>query len=369
MTNYTPPRSICPVSVIIPMYNAEKYIADCLKSLLAQTLQNLEVIVVDDCSTDSSYAIVESYIPKFGGRLKLLHRKKNWDSCAIPRNQGFALSRGEYIFFMDADDLFAKATALEELYALAKNFSADVVYCEKYFGANHDLKKILLTSYQRGSFVDEPTFETENLAERVQGILHGRFMGASWLHLVARDFLVENKLDFPPMKGHEDTIHTWMLILYAKKFLRVPNAVYVYRQYEDSLSKKDIGAVRKIVSHVNSTIQGVHSLKKVMDEIEFFRQNPVYFYELADYFIQVNFAAVLEKSTQLQPFELYEIIKQGLDDEVGDPNEMISLLCTVLNTQQRISAVNQQRFNQFAAQAQKRITELEAQLKINKEDF
>ena len=256
-----------------------------------------------------------------------------------------------------------KATALEELYTLAKNFAADVVHCEKYFGANHDLKEIQLTSYQRGSFVDEPTFETEDLAERVQGILHGRFMGVSWLNFIARDFLVENKLDFPPVKRHEDTIHTWMLILCSKKFLRVPNAVYVYRQYKDSFSKKDIGAARKIVSHINSTVQGVQALKKVMNDIEFFRQNPVYFYELANYFIQVNFAAVLEKSTQLQPFELYEIIKQGLDDEVGDPNEMISLLCTVLNTQQRISAVNQQRFNQFAAQAQKRITELEAQFK------
>ena len=188
-------------------------------------------------------------------------------------------------------------------------------------------------------------------------------MGAPWLHLVARDFLVENKLDFPPMKGHEDTIHTWMLVLCAKKFLRVPNAVYVYRQHEDSFTKKDMGAARKIVSYIDLIVQGVHSLKKIMDEIEFFRQNPVYFYELADYFIQVNFASVLEKSIQLQPFEVYEIIKQGLDDEVGDPNEMISLLCTALNTQQRISAANQQRFNQFAAQAQKRITELEAQFK------
>ena len=98
-----------------------------------------------------------------------------------------------------------------------------------------------------------------------------------------------------------------------------------------------------------------------MNETKFFRQNPVYFYELADYFIQVNFAAVLKKSMQLQPFEVYETIKHGFDDEIDDPTEMISLLCTALNMQQRISAVNQQKFNQFAAQAQKRITELEAQ--------
>ena len=90
------------VSIIIPMFNADKYIAECLNSLLAQTLQNLEVIVVDDCSTDSSHALVESYIPKFGGRLKLSRMKKNSGSSALPHNKGFALSRGEYIFSMDA---------------------------------------------------------------------------------------------------------------------------------------------------------------------------------------------------------------------------------------------------------------------------
>ena len=65
-------KNFCPaVSVVIPLYNAEKFIGDCLDSLLAQTFQNFEVIVADDCSTDLSYAIVQSYAEKFGGRLIL----------------------------------------------------------------------------------------------------------------------------------------------------------------------------------------------------------------------------------------------------------------------------------------------------------
>jgi len=73
----TPPQFTYPaVSVVIPMYNAEEYVGECLNSLLAQTFQNFEVIVVDDCSTDSSPAIVESYTEKFGGRLKLTKTKK-----------------------------------------------------------------------------------------------------------------------------------------------------------------------------------------------------------------------------------------------------------------------------------------------------
>ena len=71
-------RLLPAVSVIIPMYNAEKYIGECLDSILAQTFQNFEVIIVDDCSTDSSYSIVESYAEKFGGRLLF------WDCPIVP---------------------------------------------------------------------------------------------------------------------------------------------------------------------------------------------------------------------------------------------------------------------------------------------
>ena len=93
------------ISVIIPVYNAEKYLGVCLESLLIQTLQDFEVIIVDDCSTDASPAIAESYLEKFGGRLKIIYLEKNTGSGAVPRNEGLRFSRGEYVFFMDADDL------------------------------------------------------------------------------------------------------------------------------------------------------------------------------------------------------------------------------------------------------------------------
>ncbi len=120
------------VSVIIPMYNAERYVAECLDSLLAQTFTDFEVIVVDDCSTDSSVAVVESYLERFGGRLKLMRTIKNTGSGTEPRNFGLAYSRGEYVYFMDNDDAVTPS-ALEELYTHAKNFDADVVQCEKYY--------------------------------------------------------------------------------------------------------------------------------------------------------------------------------------------------------------------------------------------
>ena len=126
----------CPtISVIIPIYNAEKYIAECLDSLLVQTFQDFEVIVVDDYSTDNSFKIVESYVEKFNGRLLLTKTEKNSDSEAIPRNKGILLSRGEYVQFVNADDMIS-TTALEELYALSKEYSADLVYVEKHYSGS-----------------------------------------------------------------------------------------------------------------------------------------------------------------------------------------------------------------------------------------
>ena len=105
------------VSVIIPMYNTEKYITECLNSLLNQTLENFEVIVVDDCSTDNSFAIAEKFIPAFESKNKTLVTVKfiqNSGCPGIPRNFAINTSKGKYIYFLDSDDFLDK-NVLEEL--------------------------------------------------------------------------------------------------------------------------------------------------------------------------------------------------------------------------------------------------------------
>ena len=115
------------ISVIISLYNYEKYIGECLESLLGQTFQSFEIIVVDDCSTDNSIAIIKSYFSKFNGRLRLTKTKVNTGGGGEPRNLGFRFSIGKYVFFMDADDALVK-TGLEEMYTLAEKYDADVVW-------------------------------------------------------------------------------------------------------------------------------------------------------------------------------------------------------------------------------------------------
>ena len=359
----TPPRSTFPaVSVIIPLYNTEKYIGACLESILNQTFQNFEVIIVDDCSTDNSVAIVESYREKFGGRLTLSHMEKNSGSGVIPRNKGLNLSRGEYIFNMDNDDMLTK-TALEELYMLAKNFDADVVYCEKRFEVNSDGTNLRVNYNQNGNsnFIDKPTFESENLAERVQKVSHEAYGRASWTKLVRRNLLIENELFFPQCAIADDTIWSLGLAFYAKKFLRVPNIVYIYRMVEDSLSHKKRTPEQTINFWFDPLLLGLKTLDKWLGKLEFFRQNPPYQYFVLEFFFRAHFYGSFQAALQLPPFAVYETIKQAFGQRCGDNDVLISMLSASLNTLQKIHMVNVQKFNQFAAQAQQRIAQLESE--------
>ena len=157
------------VSVVIPMYNAEKYLAVCLESLLIQTFTDFEVIVVDDCSTDNSCAVAESYLEKFGGRLKILTLEENTGTPGLPRNVGLEFSQGEYICFVDADDLLVD-DALKTFYQFAEDYRADVVYTEAGYICNEEPipKFIVEDSWDEKLTVKEPTLESENFAIRMQ---------------------------------------------------------------------------------------------------------------------------------------------------------------------------------------------------------
>ena len=148
------------VSVIIPMYNAEKYLSVCLESLLIQTFQDFEVIIVDDCSTDNSLAIAESFLERFGGRLKIISLEENTGSGAVPRNVGFEHASGKYIFFMDNDDLLIDI-ALETLYNYAEKNLATIVCMSKYFSCDEEIvpKNLTEETWSSDFIPDEAFFE------------------------------------------------------------------------------------------------------------------------------------------------------------------------------------------------------------------
>ena len=297
------------VSVIIPMYNAEKYLAVCLESLLIQTFTDFEVIVVDDCSTDSSLAVAESYLEKFGGRLKILTLEENTGSGAVPRNVGLEFSQGKYIFFPDSDDLLID-NALETLYNFAEEYRADVVYLEKGFQCDAELVPQNLTEvfWNPPKFTaQEPILETENISERTEKFLKLAFGSPPWEKFLQRDFLIDNDIKFPHMKISEDIIWTFKVVCTAKRILRLPQALYIWRSNETSMTHRARSPEEELIFWMNPLITGLDCLQKFMAELEFFKLNPAYRFAILRFFATIQFDFMAEAIKALESQEVYEI--------------------------------------------------------------
>lgn len=348
------------ISVIIPMYNVEKYIGECLDSLLAQTFKKFEVIVVDDCSTDNSAAVVESYAKKFGGRLQLKHTKKNSGSGTYPRNLGLAYSRGEYVYFMDNDDTITQ-TAFKELYTHAKKFDADVVHCEKYymvpenFRNNGDFRQYLKPyNYLTGEqvLVREPVIWDNNFEERVKIFVQRRLIWNFWVQLIRRDFLVENKIKMVGIMA-DDMLLTLCEICCAKKYVIVPNVVYFYRDRQDSLIHKKAHNAG-VESHMHSWItmikEGFNYLDEFLSDNEFFARRSDLKYILFDMFVNQMLNEINEVYAQVPAHVLDELLRKEFC--TGDNVALTSFI---------FNAMNIHRLNLM--QAYRKIAALENELK------
>ena len=220
------------VSVIIPLCDEEKYLAACLKSLLAQTFKDFEVILINDCSSDAARKVLKSYLKKFDGRLNIYDNQQS-SGISAARNKGLYISRGEYVFFLDAKDSLL-ADGLERMYGLAKYFDVDVVNFTGHYDLSSDGKKRIHRRLKKPTATGENIFET-NLEWRVKGLLKSNFYWAPWRRMLRRDFLIKEKLFFlENLRKYEDQIWTYGLLLCAGKILHTPLAAYLYRKSDDS---------------------------------------------------------------------------------------------------------------------------------------
>ena len=300
------------ISVIIPLYNAEKYVGECLDSLLAQTFQDFEVIVVDDCSTDYSRSVIYGYFPKFNDRLKLAKLNANSGRPGIPRNFAMESARGKYIYFLDADDVLSE-TAFEELYDVAENFSAEVVHVEKFAAFSDGVPKedAVINSIQKDGFVSEPIIETPFISERVSDFMKRKYLWWACNKLFLRKFLENNDIKFAQTKTFEDLIFTFMCVVNAKVYVRVPFVSYYYRVRRDSLSRNPIN----IVEIIERAFAVFNALDKFMDGHEFFKDNPKYKFAVLDFFMQERLEVIARNlfgTSNLNPAELFNLFKEKL---------------------------------------------------------
>lgn len=208
------------VSVIIPVYNVEKYLEECVNSVINQTYKNIEVILVDDGSTDSSGDICDEYV-MFDSRISVLHKANGGLSSA--RNAGTRKASGEYIYYPDSDD-YTDIHAIERLVCHAQETGADIVFFSaSSFGDDGGAVA--------QNYVYSKDYGTLSGAEMFGELMKNKeFHSSVPLLFIRRDFIDKNKLSFADGIFHEDMIFTFEAFMLASVVSHFNSQLY-FRRY------------------------------------------------------------------------------------------------------------------------------------------
>ncbi len=211
------------VSVIIPVYNSESYLSECMDSVLSQSLRDIEIICIDDGSDDASLPMLREFKKK-DVRVKIIEQPHINGSAA--RNKGLEIARGEYLAFMDADDYYLD-DALKIAYSKAKREDGvDVVV----FGANeynvaNKREKFLSESLVKENCPDHDPFSPDEMADK----LFNSFHNWPWNKLFRRSFIEENKIVFQDVERSNDVMFVSLALASAKKITLVDQALICHR--------------------------------------------------------------------------------------------------------------------------------------------
>lgn len=230
------------ISIIIPVYNVEIYLRECLDSCINQTLEDIEIICVDDCSTDNSYKILEEYSKK-DPRIKILRQKENKKQGAA-RNKGLEFATGEYVWFIDSDD-YIDVHACQILYDAIKEFDVDMLcFSALQFADNNKNRKFIYDANRhQGVQINKIYYPKTNWIE----IQFSNLNATPWAYLTKRS-VIQN-FRFREGVWHEDTDFTPILLSSVDSFCYIPYTAYFYR------------------ININSTTQVPMSQKRFEDSI------------------------------------------------------------------------------------------------------
>lgn len=239
------------VSVIVPVYNVEKYLIKSLDSLVNQTLEDIEIIVVNDGSTDNSKKIIEIYKEKYKNKIKYLEKTNGGLSDA--RNFGIPHATGEYIAFLDSDD-YVELDTYEKMYNKAKEENADMVECD------------FIWEYPNKTKIDTGIIYTN----KKEMLTYARVV--AWNKLIKRDLLEKYKIEFPKGLRYEDVEFFYKMVPYYNKVSFVKEPLIHYIQREFSISKVQNERTKEIFEVLDNVIKyykNKNLYNEYKDELEY----------------------------------------------------------------------------------------------------
>lgn len=216
------------ISVIVPVYNVEKYLRKCLDSIIYQNLREIEIIIVNDCSPDNSLKIIQEYTKK-DERIILVNKEKN-EGIASTRNSGLEIARGEYILYIDSDD-WIEQNYFKDMYELAIKNNADVVISDFY--VDYGGTKLFYKIDQYGETGQE--IDKRKAIETLGG---GQSAYALWNKLIKREVYEKNKLRFFNGVYTGEDLLTSILFYVSNKIVKLNKAYLHYVQNQGSITKK-----------------------------------------------------------------------------------------------------------------------------------
>ncbi len=296
------------ISVIIPVFNTIQYINQCLDSVIKQTLEEIEIICIDNGSNDGSFERLKIYEKKYKSINVFKHEIGRQGAA---RNAGMKIAKGKYIGFVDSDD-YIEPTMFEKMYNLAEKYSADLAICNiMNFFEKDNLYKINLPEcwFLENEIID---FKINKKFYRNHTICNKLFK---------RSFIKNNKLKFPNDLQHEDVYFIIKAYLLAKKTVTIKDPLYIYRKQRlnsvnDQISKnyfmifKIFDKIEKSIITNNSLINEIKIYKYLSLYQKIDKKNRrIFFNKMKDEFIIINLLKKLEIITPTE-YKYFKIVNK-----------------------------------------------------------
>lgn len=294
------------LSIIVPVYNVEKYLPKCLESLIKQTLKDIEIICVNDGSMDNSLAILKEFASK-DSRIRIIDNQHQ--GVAKTRNTGIEQSTGEYIGFVDSDD-YIDIDFFEKLYNSATKSNSDIAI------ASILKHKNFFNIYNAKYTKEETAITIQDKIKLCEDKKH--FFFYAWNKIYHSGFIKENNIKFSEGQIYEDVMFAIKALYYSNKIISVYGTKYHYIEHENSLTK-----------YKDKTGEKEHDLIKAYSDLqEFCNSKNIEISERLNYYTKENFGFILNlyKGKYQSKIQLFNIFTIATISNYSETRNLITIL-------------------------------------------